>query len=425
MDYEKITTDRQLARLSQAIADAQTVALDTEFVSEHTYRPQLCLVQLAVDGRAAIVDPLEVQDLEPLWRALVEGRHQTIVHAGREEIVFSLNATGAVPADLFDVQIAAGLIGLEYPAGYGTLVQKLLNQSPPKGETRTDWRRRPLSEQQLQYALSDVAYLEPMRDQLATRLDQLQRLPWLAEEMQRWVEQVRAGQGAERWQRVSGIANLSPRIKAIVRELWRWREGESERRNMPPRRVLRDDLLVELARRQTTDPKRIRAVRGMDRADLRRAYDQLADCIRRGQQVPDRDLPQKLRRRQLPPQITTLGQFLASALGSLCHAANLAPSIVGNPTDVRDLIAYRLGYFHQHDPPPALTVGWRAQVIGSALDDLLAGKLAIRITDPAGEEPLALEPVAADPAPSKTAPSTTAPSTTASSKTARSTTDRP
>ncbi|NIP84761.1 MAG: ribonuclease D, partial [Planctomycetales bacterium] len=113
---------------------------------------------------------------------------------------------------------------------------KLLNQSPPKGETRTDWRRRPLSEQQLQYALSDVAYLEPMRDQLATRLDQLQRLPWLAEEMQRWVEQVRAGQGAERWQRVSGIANLSPRIKAIVRELWRWREGESERRNMPPRR---------------------------------------------------------------------------------------------------------------------------------------------------------------------------------------------
>ncbi len=93
---------------------------------------------------------------------------------------------------------------------------------------------------------------------------------------------------------------------------------------------------------------------------------------------------------------------------------------MGNPTDVRDLIAYRLGYFHQHDPPPALTVGWRAQVIGSALDDLLAGKLAIRITDPAGEEPLALEPVAADPAPSKTAPSTTA-----SSKTARSTTDRP
>jgi len=393
LDYDQITTDQQLAELCQRIGAARKVALDTEFVAEHSYRPQLCLVQLSLDGQAAIIDPLNISDMDPLWRALAGGDHETIVHAGREEIVFSMTAIDAVPARLFDVQIAAGLIGLEYPAGYGSLAQKLLGEAPPKGETRTDWRRRPLSDQQLHYALSDVAYLEPMRNQLYARLEELDRLPWLADEMQRWIEQVRDTQQRDRWRRVSGVANLSPRIKAIVRELWGWREAEAERRNQPPRRVLRDDLIIELARRHTTDPKRIRAVRGMDRADLRRAYDQLADCIRRGQAVPDEELPQTRHRRQLPPKITMLGQFLASALGSLCHRANLAPSIVGNPTDVRELIAYRLGYCHKNDPPPGLAVGWRAEVIGNVLEDLLAGKLAIRITDAESDEPLSFEPV--------------------------------
>ncbi|NIL96898.1 MAG: ribonuclease D [Planctomycetales bacterium] len=393
MDYDRITTDDQLAELTRRIGAAEKVALDTEFVAEHSYRPQLCLVQLSLDGQLAIIDPLKIRDMDPLWRGLARGDHETIVHAGREEIVFSMTAIDAVPARLFDVQIAAGLIGLEYPAGYGSLAQKLLGASPAKGETRTDWRRRPLSEQQLQYALNDVAYLEPMRNQLVARLEQLDRTQWLADEMQRWTDQVRDAQQRDRWRRVSGIGNLSPRVKAIVRELWRWREGEAERRNQPPRRVLRDDLLVELARRHTTDPKRIRAVRGMDRSDLRHAYGQLADCIRRGKQIPDAELPQAAHRRPLPAKITMLGQFLASAVGSLCHQASLAPSIVGNPTDVRELIAYRLGYFHKDDPPPALAVGWRAEMIGSVLDDLLAGKLAIRITDAESDEPLAFEPV--------------------------------
>jgi ribonuclease D len=365
--------------------------VDTEFVAEHTYRPQLCLIQVSAAGRLTIIDTQLVRDLIPFWELLANGEHEVVVHAGREEVSFSLTAIGAVPAGLFDVQIAAALIGLEYPAGYGSLAQKLLGETPKKGETRTDWRRRPLSDRQLRYALNDVIFLEPMRDALQERLEALNRTKWLTEEMEAWIQHVCDSHRKDRWRRVSGISGLSPRNKAIVRELWYWREEEAERRDLPPRRVLRDDLIVELAKRGTDDPKRIRAVRGMGRSDLQRALPKLAACVRRGLEVDPEDLPKTKHRRPAPPQLTMLGQFLSSALASICHRAKLAPSIVGNPTDVRDLVAYRLGYYHDDDPPPALATGWRAEVVGSVIDDLLSGKLAVRITDPQSDEPLAFE----------------------------------
>jgi ribonuclease D len=353
-------------------------------------------VQVAVGSELAIIDTLSVKDMKPFWRTLADGDHQTIVHSGREEIGFSLSAIDAVPANLFDLQIAAGLIGLEYPAGYGSLMQKLLDKAPAKGETRTDWRRRPLTEHQLQYALNDVIYLEPMRDRLAKRLAELNRTGWLDEEMSAWLQQVHDSFRRERWRRVSGITGLSPRSKAIVRELWQWREKEAERRNMPVRRVLRDDLIVELAKRQIHDTRRIRAVRGMDRGDLNRALPALADCVRRAVDLPDDELPRTKHRKPLPRQINMLGQFISSALASLCHRAELAPSIVGNPSDVRELIAYRLGFAHDEDESPALSRGWRAKVVGSVIDDLLAGKTAIRIEDPKSDEPLAFVPLGSE-----------------------------
>ena len=146
MRYEHIISDQHLRDFCQIISAAPIVAFDTEFVSEDSYQPELCLIQLAAEGRLAIVDPLEVQDLSPLWTLLVSPGRETLVHAGREEFRFIHKATGQRPAEWFDVQIAAGLIGLEYPASYGTLSSKLLGKNISKDETRTDWRRRPLSD---------------------------------------------------------------------------------------------------------------------------------------------------------------------------------------------------------------------------------------------------------------------------------------
>ncbi|MEX0585599.1 MAG: ribonuclease D, partial [Pirellulales bacterium] len=186
MSHEFITTDEQLVQLCHSLAQTDSIAFDTEFVSEHTYRPQLCLIQVAAAGHLAAIDTLAVGDLTPFWGLIVEEGREIIVHAGREEMVFCLDAMKKQPARLFDVQLAAGLIGLEYPAGYGGLVSRLLGVAASKGETRTDWRRRPLSDRQIHYALEDVRHLHPLRNRIAARLEQLGRFPWLTEEMTAW-----------------------------------------------------------------------------------------------------------------------------------------------------------------------------------------------------------------------------------------------
>lgn len=391
--FDHITSDRQLVEFCQQSAAAPWIAFDTEFVAEHTYRPQLCIVQLAVGERLAVVDAQTVADLKPLWKLLAQENHETIVHAGREELLFSIEAVGGAPARLVDVQIAAGLVGFEYPAGYGSLVAKLVGKRPHKGETRTDWRRRPLSLQQLEYALDDVRYLQPMWAELSARLAALGRQSWLDEEMAAWRREVEKSRGAHRWWRVSGISGLSRRSLAIVREVWQWREHEALRRDLPTRRVLRDDLIVELGKRRTADPKQIRAVRGMERGDLLRAMPDLAAAVQRGLDLPEDQCP-AFERRESPAQIAMLGQFISSALTSICHEHQLAPSIVGTASDVRELVAHQLGFpTGDGTGPPALAQGWRAQVVGRLIEDLLSGRVAIRVRNPLSDEPLAFEPV--------------------------------
>jgi ribonuclease D len=384
-----ITNESQLTSLCQRLAGCPSIAFDTEFVSEHTYRPQLCLIQVAAGGESSVIDTLAVGDLTPFWQVLAEPGRETIVHAGREEIAFCLAAIGKPPAGLFDVQLAAGFIGLEYPAGYGNLISKLLGIIPRKGETRTDWRKRPLSDRQIDYALEDVRHLAPLREKLRGRLAELGRLHWFEGEMAEFVQEVEDSRRRERWRKVSGSSGLSGRSQAIVRELWLWRDREAARRDCPVKRVLRDDLIVELAKRRSADPKQVRAVRGMERGDLQRLLPGLCKAIEKALEVPEGACP-GIVRRDTSPQLTMLGQFLSSALSSICRAAEVAPSLVGTANDVRDLVAYQLGEYESSEPP-VLAQGWRAEVVGKLLDDLIAGKVSIRIRDPRAEQPLAFE----------------------------------
>ncbi len=392
MQYEDITTDSQLKLFCDKIAGCPWIAFDTEFVSEHTYRPVLCLVQVAAGDHLAVIDAMAIDDITPFWELLGAEGHETIVHAGRSELEFCFQAIGRSPANLYDVQIAAGLIGVEYPAAYGTLIVKLLGEKRPKHETRTDWRRRPLSARQIEYALGDAIYLPRLRDLLNARLEELGRIDWLAEEMTAWQAEVERAQSQQRWRRVSGNSAMDGRSLAVVRELWYWREAEAERRNKPARRVLRDDLIVELAKRCSADPKRIGAVRGLERGDLKRRIPELAQCVERGLEHPEADCPRPVRRRSAP-QLAVLGQFLFAALGSVCRRGDLAPNLVGTPNDIRELIAYRTESSEdEDDKKPSLAGGWRAEFVGRLFDDLLAGKTSIRIADAKSDCPLVFEP---------------------------------
>jgi ribonuclease D len=392
VQYENITTDRELRDFCDVISSAAIVAFDTEFVSEDTYTPELCLIQVAAGGHLAIIDPLEVHDLLPFWQLLVAPGRETLVHAGREEFRFCLRATGKRPYQWFDVQLAAGLIGLEYPASYGTLTQRLLGKSLSKDETRTDWRRRPLSTKQLEYALKDVADLEAMRNILHERLTKLGRLSWIETELSDWQLHIEQYEASERWQRMGGISGMSPRSLAVVREIWNWRDSEAQRRNIPPRRILRDDLIVELAKRKSADVRSIRALRGLERGDIQKHIPKISQSVERALDLAEADLPRQ-ERHPSRPQLNLLGQFLSTALGSICRRASVAASMVGTAQDVRDLIAYRLGLggFAEGEIP-VLAQGWRAEVVGQVIDHLLAGDLSIRIADPLSDEPLAFEP---------------------------------
>ncbi|MEX0712179.1 MAG: HRDC domain-containing protein [Pirellulales bacterium] len=385
-----ITSQHDLVEFCRGLAQVPVIAFDTEFVSEHSYRPQLCLVQVAAGDRLVVIDPLAVADMRPFWEALAAPGHETIVHAGREELLFCLEAVAQPPRALFDVQLAAGLVGLDYPSGYGSLIYRLLGLTPRKGETRTDWRRRPLTERQIDYALDDVRHLAELRLRLGRRLEELRRTGWFADEMSQFESEVTVSRGRERWRKVSGSANLPARSQAIVRELWLWREQEAQRRDWPVRRVLRDDLIVELAKRRSADAKQIRAVRGLERGDLQRAVPALSAAIAKGLELPEAACPQAPRR-ESSPQLNMLGQFLSSALSSICRDAQVASSLVGTATDVRDLIEHQLGQRGADQEVPSLARGWRAEVVGHLLDDLLAGKVSIRIKDPNSEQPLAFE----------------------------------
>lgn len=389
LPYVHITRDDELRDYCRELDSCRSIGFDTEFVSEHTFRPVLCLVQVAANGKLAVLDAMSIEDMTPFWEVLASPGRETLCHAARSEVEFCLAATGKMPSGLFDVQLAAGMAGCEYPAGYGTLIARLLKVSPEKHETRTDWRRRPLSERQIQYALEDVYYLEPLREALIARLEELGRLPWFREESANWEADVLHALSEERWRRVSGNAGLEPQSLAIVRALFQWREAEAQRRNQPARRVLRDDLIVELARRQTSDPKRIHAVRGLERGDLARRISELAACIEHALALPAAECPAR-QPREASPQLSVLGQFLFAALGSICRKAQLAPNLVGNPTDIRDLIAFRTARGKGRQPPK-LAVGWRKEFVGRLFEDLLHGKTVIRVSDPLSDHPLEIE----------------------------------
>ena len=327
--------------------------------------------------------------MRPFWKILAEGDHETICHAGREEFRFCVHSVEKAPKIWFDVQLAAGMIGLEYPISYGKLLQRLLKTTLPKGETRTDWRRRPLTDAQIEYALHDVIHLPQLCDMIKERLNELGRLEWYETEATRWQENVRESETRERWRKISGTSGLPARTLSIVKELWRWRDKEAQRRDSPAKRVLRDDLIVELAKRGKADENQIRQIRGIHRRDLNDHYANIAAAIQRGIEAPPETKP-RIDRRGYPAQLNLLGQFLGTALNSICRQQSIAVSLVGTTQDVRDLIAFHLGYGNKTETP-SLAQGWRAEIVGQYIEKLLKGKMSLRITDPHADAPLKFE----------------------------------
>jgi ribonuclease D len=384
---EIVTKPEELAACCAAIEACPQFGFDTEFVGEATYHPKLCLVQVATPERLFLIDPLTAGPLDAFWKLVVDPARVVVVHAGREEVRLCRLWTGQTPGNLFDLQLAAGLVGMTYPLGHGAVTQQLVGVQLAKGETLTQWGHRPLTPAQVRYAFDDVRYLLRSWQKLSARLEELGRAEWAREEFGRLARNAAPDDPVgERWRKLRGVGSLDRRRLAVVRALFAWREELATRVNRPARTILRDDLIVEIARRNPARDLDLHVVRGLARRDL----DTIVGIATAARALPPEEWPVQTEREQDPPQVALVAAVLNAVLGDLCVRRRLAPNLVASIADLKTLVRARL---YEEPVPPAclLTQGWRGSHILPELLAVLEGRRTIRIADVRAETPLSYE----------------------------------
>lgn len=386
-----IVTQSAFDDLCKEMAEVGLVTFDTEFVSESYFQPRLCLLQFGTQERIEAVDPFKVEDLSSWWKLMTDDQTTVVVHGGREEVRYCLRFTGQRPRKLVDVQVAEGLLSRGFPLSYKALVQRVLSQQVDSSQTRTDWARRPLTEKQVEYALEDVRHPLAIWERQQAALTRQGRLDWAYDEFERRIDDYVAEDQREGWRRLSGIQRLSRRELAIVREAFNYRNDEAARRDKPARTVLRDDLMIDLARRKPRTLKDVTATRGMQRRDYRKMAEDLLECVSRGLEIPEDQCPARSQSQRAEPQEDLLGKLLALALADRCAELGISSSIVGTMSDLTELVRWH-SFGERNGDLPRLKRGWRAEVCGDVLTDLLDGRVMLRVADPHQEAPLRFEP---------------------------------
>ncbi|MDI6901461.1 MAG: ribonuclease D [Anaerosomatales bacterium] len=373
--------DREgLKQLVAELSGAACVAIDTEFMREKTYYPRLCLLQLASDTVVAAVDPLAIDDLSPLEPLMADAATTKVFHAGQQDIEILYRALGSTPAPVFDTQIAATLAGYPLQVGYGALVEGMLGITLDKSDTFTDWAARPLTAEQVDYALNDVRHLPDVYARLRDELAEKDRLAWLADDFERLADPATYEVvPEEQWRKVKRASTLDRRGLARLRELAAWREVEAQRRDLPRRWVLADESLVEIARRAPADRPALGAIRGIGERAVGRFGDALLRAVERGSGVPDEDLPRLPKRRRIAREAEQLADLMAVVVRVRAREHGVAPSLLAGKED--------LARFAAGEESP-LANGWRHALVGAELEALLAGHVALRVDDGA----IAIEP---------------------------------
>lgn len=369
-----ITTTEALAEFVQQARTAPFVALDTEFMREKTYWPILCLIQAAAPGLEAIIDPMaEGLDLAPLAELLFDAGVTKVFHAARQDVEIFYVKFGAVPAPMFDSQIAAMACGFGDQIGYEPLMRSLVGAEIDKGSRFTDWARRPLSEAQLAYALSDVTHLRAAYPILMRRLDEGGRRFWVEEEMAGLADPALYRVEPERaWMRLK-LRGVRPNEVGPLMKLAEWREAEAQTRDVPRARIVKDEALFELARlkpKSAEDLARARSVpTGFERS---KAGQGLLAAVAAGIALPRSALPKVERdeARGAPPDVVELLKVL---LKRQCELHGVAPRLIASAADI-DAIA-----LDDAADVPALS-GWRREMFGAIALRLKRGEIALRLS---------------------------------------------
>lgn len=352
-----LVTAPELAGLAARLGAQPRIGLDTEFLRERTYRAQLCLVQIATPDEAACIDPLPSGSLAPLAGVLAADAVVKVMHASRQDLEVLLPSVG-LTRPVFDTQIAASLTGLPAQVGYAEAVRRVLGKELAKSHTRTDWSRRPLSPEQIEYALDDVRYLLPLATQLQEQLQRLGRLSWLSEELAALAdERALTMEPEEAWLRLKGLGELDGARAHLARALAAWRERRAMEHDRPRGWILEDAVLREIVLQVPRTPAALAQIAGLPPGLARRHGEELLECVRSAN-VPDPPPPLAGRPRPDPAK-TALVRALSGINQSVARELQLAPEVLATRRDLEQLAAGR------RDGP--LMHGWRRAVLGERL----------------------------------------------------------
>jgi ribonuclease D len=381
---QMVTTPADLHALCDRVAGAKRVGLDTEFHNERTYTARLMVVQLAFDDGAAIVDPLAVRDLAPLARALCG---VTVVgHALTSDLKIFADRFEEVPADIFDCQVAAAFLGYGMAVSLADLVRDLRGVRLKKSQTVSDWSSRPFSEKQLEYLVDDVAHLLPMHDTLATRLNENGRLEWAIEECRLLTARERYQTDERRmYARIPGANRMSRRELGVLNELVRLRDGLARERDLPLKYIMPDDVLGGLATLRPHSVEDLAQLRRLDAGTRRTLGPLIVDAIRRGEAIPEADLPAKFAR-PLGNARETLVSLMSVIVGEIARENDLPASLLVPRAALerlaREVPSDRTGFERVLDLST-----WRMGLVAERLWRLLSGESAMRIEGYATGEP--------------------------------------
>ena len=370
-----ITESAPLAALCASWHEAEFVTVDTEFMRESTYRAKLCLLQIApAEGEPVAVDPLANGiDLAPLYDLLARAPVLKVFHAARQDVEVLLPLAGGVPHPLFDTQIAAMVCGFGDSVGYETLVARLARGRIDKTQRFTDWARRPLTERQLRYAVSDVSHLRVVYRKLAAKLERTGRRSWLDEELAILTDPATyEALPEEAWRRIK-VRGGDRRFFAILREVAAWRETEADRRDKPRPWVMRDTALTEIAAQRPRTAKELAKLRSVSQRTAESATGaSVLAAVGRGLALPDEDCPTLPPRPEKPAAPAALTDLLKVLLTFKSEETGVARKLIASADDL-DRIARG-----ESNGVPALQ-GWRRSLFGDAALDLVNGRLALSV----------------------------------------------
>lgn len=366
-----ITTQTDLESFCAQVESGEYVTVDTEFIRDKTYYPRLCLLQMANDDHAAIIDPLaEGIDLAPVFGLMAKSSLTKVFHACRQDIEIFYLLSGAIPAPIFDTQVAAAVCGYGESVGYEALVNKIVGADIDKSSRFTDWAARPLTEKQLSYALSDVTHLRVIYKELHQKINETGRSSWIEKEHKFLSNPALYKPDPENaWKRLK-FGNMRAKNLAVLRELARWREIEAREKNVPRGRIIKDDFLIELAHTAPRKESDILRLRSVDKNLSKPKMEAVLAAVNTALDMPSSEWPQLPKAKKPQQNITSAMAMLQLLLKVKADVNNIAAPIIASKDDLE---AIALG-----EDTPVLT-GWRYDIFGKKAVALVEGRLKLSL----------------------------------------------